>query len=147
MYTIPLISPIAPYIELASSEASAPQPAHNLDLCVAQEGETTRLRIPIHLVLPLIISDNSFISRTYSDYLQGARQMLESGVPLSDVIGNDNEVVVDLFFRSRMPNDNFDCASWACEISRSNQETDLFVRLATAFLLTFMMRVSQKPSV
>lgn len=81
------------------------------------------------------------MSRTYSDYLAGARGMLESGVPLTDILGSSDRVAVDLFFRPRQTDDKFDCASWACEVSRS-YETDIFVRLATACLLTHMMRVS-----
>ena len=81
------------------------------------------------------------MSRTYTDYLFGARRMLESGVPPGDVLGHTERVAVDLFFRPRRTNDKFDCASWACEVSRS-YDTNVFVRLATACLLTHMMRVS-----
>ena len=142
MYNMTLASPITPYVELASTPTATSPVTDNWDLCVAQEDQTTRLRVPIHLVLPLVVSDDSHLSRLYSDYLRGARQMLESGVPLSDVVGQDDDVAVDLFFRGRLGNDKFDCASWACEVCRSYHNTDKYIRLATACLLTFMMRVS-----
>jgi hypothetical protein len=69
--------------------------------------------------------------------------MLETGVPWSNVLGVGDEVAVDLFFRSRTERDPFDCPSWACEVSRS-YETDVFARLGTAYMLTFMMRVSSE---
>ncbi|KIW62405.1 hypothetical protein PV04_10583 [Phialophora macrospora] len=132
-------SPVTPYLELASNFPSGQTRQNEWDLCVAQEDLVTRLRIPRHLILPLVIPDDSSMSRTYTDYLFGARRMLESGVPEFDVLGHADRIVVDLFFRPRGANDKFDCASWACEVSRS-YESDIFVRLATACLLTHMMR-------
>jgi hypothetical protein len=72
--------------------------------------------------------------------------MLETGVPWSNVLGVGDEVAVDLFFRSRTERDPFDCPSWACEVSRS-YETDVFARLGTAYMLTFMMRWLLVPTV
>ncbi|OCT48154.1 hypothetical protein CLCR_03943 [Cladophialophora carrionii] len=132
-------SPATPYLELVTNFPSGQVRQNEWDLCVAQEDHVTRLRIPRHLILPLVVPDDSPMSRTYTDYLFGARRMLESGVPASDVLGHSDRVAVDLFFRPRRANDKFDCASWACEVSRS-YDTDVFVRLATACLLTHMMR-------
>ncbi|KAK5557109.1 hypothetical protein LTR46_004920 [Exophiala xenobiotica] len=140
------ISPTAPYLELASTPESSTSAPNGWDLSVAQENQSTRLRIPRHLVLPLIIPDDSYMSRTYTHYLQGARQMLETGVPWSNVLGVGDEVAVDLFFRSRTERDPFECSSWACEVSRS-YETDVFARLGTAYMLTFMMRWLLVPTV
>ncbi len=135
------ISPMSPYLEPALTPESSNSAPNGWDLTVAQENRSTRLRIPRHLVLPLVIPDDSYMSRTYTHYLQGARQMLESGVPRSNVLGVGDEVPVDLFFRSRTDRDHFDCSSWACEVFRS-YETEVFARLGTAYMLTFMMRVS-----
>jgi hypothetical protein len=135
-------SPSTPYFELIGGIPSTQQRQDEASLCVAQQDQpSSRLRIPRHLVLPLTIPDESPMSRTYTDYVLGARRMLESGVPPSDVLGPTDRIAVDLFFRPRQANDRFDCASWACEVSRS-YDTDVAVRLATACLLTFMMRVS-----
>ncbi|OQV01549.1 Fungal Zn2-Cys6 binuclear cluster domain-containing protein isoform 2 [Cladophialophora immunda] len=132
-------SPATPYFELVTNFPSAQPRLNEWDLCVSQEDQFTRLRVPRHLVLPLVIPDDSPMSRTYTDYVHGARRMLESGVPVSDVLGASEKVAVDLFFRPRQATDKFDCASWACEVSRSF-DNDVFVRLASAYLLTHMMR-------
>ncbi len=134
-------SPSTPYFEPITNFPSGQPRQNEWDVCVAQEDQVTRLRIPRHLVLPLVIPDDSPMSRTYTDYLFGARRMLESGVSAGDILGHSERVSVDLFFRPRRTNDKFDCASWACEVSRS-YDTNIFVRLATACLLTHMMRVS-----
>jgi len=81
------------------------------------------------------------MSRIYTHYLQGAKQMLEQGAHVADVLGSNDEVSVDLFFRDRTNNDKFDCASWACEVFRS-YDTDVFARLGSSYMLTLMMRVS-----
>jgi len=140
------ISPMSPYLEPALTPESSNSAPNGWDLTVAQENRSTRLRIPRHLVLPLVIPDDSYMSRTYTHYLQGARQMLESGVPRSNVLGVGDEVPVDLFFRSRTDRDHFDCSSWACEVFRS-YETEVFARLGTAYMLTFMMRWLLVPTV
>ncbi|KIX96300.1 uncharacterized protein Z520_08078 [Fonsecaea multimorphosa CBS 102226] len=132
-------SPATPYFELVTNFPSSQPRLNEWDLCVAQEDQVTRLRVPRHLILPLVIPDDSPMSRTYTDYLHGARRMLETGVPVSDVLGATEKVAVDLFFRPRRATDKFDCASWACEVSRSF-DNDVFVRLASAYLLTHMMR-------
>ncbi|KAJ4527748.1 hypothetical protein HRR83_000502 [Exophiala dermatitidis] len=137
--TEPVASPTSPYLEQVTSHAHSAPAIARRDLCVAQDGASTRLRIPVHLVLPLTVTDDSSMSRTYSHYLQAAHQMLEAGVPLSYLLGSPDQVVVDLFFRPREANDIYTCASWACEVCRS-YDHDIFVRLGCVFLLTSMMR-------
>ncbi|KAK4936101.1 hypothetical protein LTR10_022945 [Elasticomyces elasticus] len=132
-------SSTVPYLELVSTPTPSTPAPNNWDLCVAQENQATRLRIPRHLVLPLTIPDDSYLSRIYSHYLQGAKQMLEQGVHVADVLGSNDEVAVDLFFRERRESDKFDCASWACEVFRS-YNTDVFARLGSSYMLTLMMR-------
>jgi len=101
----------------------------------------TQIRIPIHLVLPLIVPDDSYLSNMYTSYVEGARQMLESGTSSKDVLGRSDEVSMELFFRFRNGTDTFDCASWACEVCRALPILDEYVRMASAYMLTFMMRV------
>ena len=101
----------------------------------------TPLRIPVHLVYPLIIPDDSYLSNMYTDYVKGARQMLMSGASFKDVLGHSDEVSIELFFRSRIETDTFECASWACEVCRALPILDDYVRMASAYMLTFMMRV------
>lgn len=132
-----------PYVELIMNTSVPAGATSDWDLCVAQLAQGTQLRVPRHLILPLVISDDSTMSRTYTHYLQAARQMLQNGVPVSEILGPSDTVAVDIFFRPRAHGDNFDCASWACEISRSN-DTDVFVRLASVFFLTHMMRVRRE---
>lgn len=134
-------SSTVPYLELVSPPTPSTPVPNNWDLCVAQEDPSTRLRIPRHLVLPLTIPDDSYMSRIYTHYLQGAKQMLEAGVPRAHVLGANDEVAVDMFFRNRTEDDKFDCASWACEVFRS-YDTDIFARLGSSYMLTLMMRVS-----
>jgi len=102
----------------------------------------TRLRIPVHLVLPLIIPDDSLLSNMYSNYVEGARQMLEMGRPLSEILGPGEDVSLELFFPARTEKDGFDCASWACDVCRALPVLDDSVRIATVYLLTRMMQVS-----
>lgn len=68
--------------------------------------------------------------------------MLKSGTSIRDVLGHSDEVSVDLFFRSRSETDTFDCASWACEVCRALPVIDDYVRIASIYMLTMMMRVS-----
>ena len=102
----------------------------------------TKLRIPVHLVLPLIIPDDSLLSNMYSNYVEGARQLLEAGHPTSEILGTSDDFSLELFFRPRTESDVFDCASWACEVYRALTVLDDSVRIAAAYLLTYMMRVS-----
>ncbi|KAI1612654.1 hypothetical protein EDD36DRAFT_452246 [Exophiala viscosa] len=122
-------SATVPYLELVSTPIPFTPAPNNWDLCVAQEDQATRLRIPRHLVLPLTIPDDSYMTK----------QMLEQGIHVADVLGSNDEVSVDLFFRDRTNKDKFDCASWACEVFRS-YDTDVFARLGSSYMLTLMMR-------
>lgn len=138
----PIQYPSEPYLEMAGMPSAGSFISNKSALCVAQVGGSTRLRVPIHLVEPLIIPDESFLSRVYSDYYRGAKQMLVNGLPLSEVLGSGEEMIVDLFQQQRTAGDKFDCGSWACETSRSLVEIDEYVRLAMALFLAAMMRVS-----
>ena len=130
---------------------TTPQSAHfagghtvpqQLGVTIAQDVGYGRQVVPPHLVMPMVVQDDSPLSRVYTDFLNGGRQMLAEGVPLRDVIGIDDSVDVTLIFRSRRPQDKFDTCSWASELYRSFTQIDQFARLANVMMLTFMMRVS-----
>jgi hypothetical protein len=95
----------------------------------------TQLRIPVHLVLLPIVPDDSYLSNMYTDYVEGARQMLKSGGSFKDVLGHGDEVSIELFFRSRTETDTFDCASWTCEVCHALPMLDDYVRMANAYML------------
>ena len=135
----PLDSPIQP--STVGSTTSSSAASQSVEVVVAQEGQNGRASLPIHLIMPLVVSDDTVMSRLYTDYVHAARHMLATGVPVKDVIGATDEVVVTLLFRQRQPGDKFDTCSWASELYRSFAEIDQYVRLANAMMLTYMMRV------
>ena len=140
LQTLSLESPITPYFETNSSSPTPPT-ANSWDLNVFHPYQGAILRVPPHLVLPLIVSDDSYLSNMYTNYVAGARQLLDNGAPVTEVLGASDEVPLDLFFRSRAETDDWSCASWACEVSGALVELEEGVRLASVYLLTFMMRV------
>ena len=138
-------APLLPYVEMSNIPAQSPFIASSWDLSITREDGITNLRIPIHLVQPLLVPDDSYLSNMYTDYVRGARFMIQQGTPVSQLLGSTAHIPVDLFFRNREPNDPWDCASWACEIWRSFVEVDGCVRLASVMCLTLMMRVGHEP--
>ncbi|KAK5053121.1 hypothetical protein LTR84_002095 [Exophiala bonariae] len=141
-----LQSPTSLYVESTNLPPSKQRAGNASDLSIAQDNMMVQLRIPIHLVLPLIIPDDSYLSNMYTDYVEGAKQMLKSGTSFTDVLGDNDEVSLELFFRSRTGNDKFDCASWACEVCRALPILDDYVRMASAYMLTLMMRWLLSPT-
>lgn len=98
-------------------------------------------RIPIHLVQPLHHEESAPpVSSVFSDFLNGARRMLDSGTDPAELFGEAGSIVVDLFFRDRS-GENFTCCSWASEVQRQFPEFDDLVRLAQIALLCRLMRV------
>lgn len=96
--------------------------------------------IPVYLIQSRLVLEDSALSKVYTGFRDAARQMIATGTPALNIV-NGSEVVVDLFFRERWPNDGFTCSSWACELCRSFGEVDDIVRIACVFLLTRLMRV------
>lgn len=96
--------------------------------------------IPLHLIQPRIVIEDSPLSKVYTGFRDAARQMIATGTPAADIV-NSTDVALDLFFRERELFDAFTCASWACELCRSFGDVDDTVRLASIFLLTRLMRV------
>jgi len=100
-------------------------------------------RLPIHLITPMELEDRSPLSLVFTDFRRAARDMLDSGLPPAAVTGPDF-VIVDLFFRNRIPSDAHTTCSWASELCKSFDGIDVFVRLAKVFFLSTYMRVSLK---
>ena len=98
-----------------------------------------RLRVPIHLIQPLTVVEDSVLCRVYTDFLRGARQMIDNGSFPLDLLGGPG-VNVDLFLRARRDDDRYTACTWACEVVSHIGEFDLFMRMAWAMLLTLSMR-------
>ena len=102
-------------------------------------------RIPICLIQPLPNIDSSPLCKVYTSFLRTARQKIAQGTPASDLLGHD-DIVIDLFFRSRRATDPFTATSWASEVVSHVSQLDDFVRLAWIVLLTLLMRWLLFPS-
>ena len=98
-----------------------------------------RLRVPIHLMQPFTVVEDSVLCRVYTDFLRGARQMIDNGSFPHDLLGGPG-VNVDLFLRARRDDDRYTACTWACEVVSHIGEFDLFMRMAWAMLLTLSMR-------
>lgn len=96
-------------------------------------------RFPLYTVQPVVAMENSPLSRVITDYRDAARAAIESSTAPIDILGPDG-IEVDLFFRDRRPEDNFNVCNWAAELSRSFEDWDIYVRLAGCLSLTYVMR-------
>ncbi|MCJ1474753.1 hypothetical protein MMC13_003413 [Lambiella insularis] len=98
-----------------------------------------RVMIPIHLVQPHAIVDDSMLSRVYTDFLRAARYMIQNGKSTAELISGD-DIMVDLVYRPRREDDAFTSCSWASEVVRDLGELDEFMRLDWVVFLCPMMR-------
>lgn len=111
----------------------------------ARERQERRLQGPQHLILPHTIDDQSPLSLTYTNFIQGAQHMLGQGATLESILG-PLDAEVDLLFRPREQPDHFSASTWACEVVRLASPIDLVTQLATVFLLARFMRWTLDPS-
>ncbi|KAK5232138.1 hypothetical protein LTR47_006667 [Exophiala xenobiotica] len=90
------------------------------------------------LTLPLIYPGDpmSDIALSFRD---GARDLLKSGVSLQSVMGS-GPTDVELLFRTRRPDDEYNVPGWACELSWGFQDVDWHVKLAEVFMRVRIMR-------
>jgi hypothetical protein len=88
-----------------------------------------------------ILSDGSQMANLFYSYRGAAQEMIATGTPIFQILGNIHQYDVELLFRSRKPHDKYDADSWACELLRSLEDFDLFVLLASCALYTGYMRV------
>ena len=105
-----------------------------------QKRQIANYTIPVYLIQPLILIENSTLSRVYTDYLVAARQQIADGFPVESIMGPDF-VCVDLFFRDRVPSDAFDVSTWACELMKPFDDHNDFARLAGVLMNAYLMKV------
>ncbi|KIW70914.1 hypothetical protein PV04_03144 [Phialophora macrospora] len=87
----------------------------------------------------LIAQEETPLSRVIVGYRDGARSLISNGADLAGILGSD-AIDVELFFRDRGPEDQFTVCNWACEVWRSFDDWDVFVRLAHILAYTVVMR-------
>lgn len=112
------------------------------DLIMMNADMISHTNVPIHLVQPLILSDDYVMSRVYTNYLYAARKMIAGNTPVLELVGPNDDVVVDLCFRPRQEGDKWDCSAWACEFCRTFADLDIILKLGWTFHLTRLMQVS-----
>lgn len=85
--------------------------------------------------LSLSSSADFLVGHAILSYLHLARSMIAQGVPLSQVFGPDNPNML-LLFRHRVPSDDN-----SAELSAKVAMADLPIRVATAVIFTYFLRV------
>ncbi|CAI0643787.1 unnamed protein product [Colletotrichum noveboracense] len=85
-------------------------------------------------------SDGSPLSNIFYSYRDAAMEMLSNGVPSYKVLGPQDQIDLELFFRDRQPEDAYDIHSWACELVKNIEGYDVFVQLACCALYATYMR-------
>ncbi|KAK2776917.1 bZIP transcription factor, partial [Colletotrichum kahawae] len=86
-------------------------------------------------------SDGSPLSNIFYNYRDAAMEMLSNGVPSYQVLGPQDQIDLELFFRDRQPGDAYDVHSWACELVKNIEGYDVFVQLASCALYATYMRM------
>ncbi|KAK7889947.1 hypothetical protein LTR67_008411 [Exophiala xenobiotica] len=90
------------------------------------------------ITLPLIHPSDP-MSDVALSFRDGARELLKYGVSLRSVMGS-GPTDVELLFRTRQPNDEYNVPGWACELSWGFQDIDWHVKLAEVFMRVRIMR-------
>ncbi|KAI1619725.1 hypothetical protein EDD37DRAFT_654613 [Exophiala viscosa] len=88
--------------------------------------------------LPLICPGDP-INEMVISFRDGARDLLKSGVSLESVMGS-GLTDVELLFRLRQPDDEWNVPGWACEMTWGLQDVDWHVQLAEVFMRVRFMR-------
>ncbi|KAF5497229.1 hypothetical protein CGCS363_v008078 [Colletotrichum siamense] len=91
-------------------------------------------------------SDGSPLSNIFYSYRDAAMEMLSNGVPSYQVLGPQDQIDLELFFRDRQPGDAYDVHSWACEVVKNIEGYDVFVQLASCALYATYMRWNILPT-
>ncbi|KAJ0382598.1 hypothetical protein COL922a_012215 [Colletotrichum nupharicola] len=91
-------------------------------------------------------SDGSPLSNIFYSYRDAAMEMLSNGAPSHKVLGPQDQIDLELFFRDRQPEDAYDIHSWACELVKNIEGYDVFVQLACCALYATYMRWNILPT-
>ena len=110
------------------------------DTTIRQKHVIKVLRIPVHFIQPLCTIEVSLLCRVYAGFLRAARQHLGDNTVSPEVLLGSDEIVIDLFFRSRRNQESLTASSWASEVVSHVSQLDDYVRLAWIVLLTLLMR-------
>ena len=89
-----------------------------------QQQQALKLQDPLHSITPYAVPDQSPFSLLFDNFKNGVRDMLAQGTTLAQVLG-PLDLVADLFFRPREPNDPFSASTWACELARLDEQADI----------------------
>lgn len=96
-------------------------------------------RIAEHTIPPLLVEENSDMSRLYVGFKDAALELIGNGASVPEILGSSDTISIDLFVRDRLPEDAYTVCNWACELIKHLPEFDIFVQLAwIAFLARFM---------
>lgn len=106
-----------------------------------QRQQLMNCRLPDHKALPILLDDSSVLSGSYINFKNRAQSLIQSGMPLLDVLGDPNVTHVDMFLRDRAPGDMQTTCNWSCELMRQLPELDISMRLAWIALLSRFMQV------
>ena len=98
------------------------------------------LRVPVHFIQPLCTIEASLLCRVYAGFLRAARQQVADNTVSPEQLMANDEIMIDLFFRSRRNKESLTASSWASEVVSHVSQLDDYVRLAWIVLLTLLMR-------
>ncbi|KZF23630.1 hypothetical protein L228DRAFT_260421 [Xylona heveae TC161] len=86
--------------------------------------------------------EESLTSTVFLRFRDAALQMMADGVPAPVILGPPEFINFDLFFRERTSQDNHTVSSFACEVCKTLPGQEIFVLLAGAMFLGYLMRAS-----
>ncbi|KAI8249828.1 hypothetical protein K4K58_010349 [Colletotrichum sp. SAR11_239] len=78
-----------------------------------QARQLLNMRTEEYRLPSFMTSDGSPLSNIFYSYRDAAMEMLSNGVPSYQVLGPQDQIDLELFFRDRQPGDAYDVHSWA----------------------------------
>ncbi|GAB7347559.1 hypothetical protein MBLNU459_g4449t1 [Dothideomycetes sp. NU459] len=112
-----------------------------------QDQQMLNFQFPAHSILPLHGTEDEILGKVYTSFRDAALQMMASGTPAPKVLGPPGYVELDLFFRSREPQDIYNVDNFACEILKTRpDDQEIFVKLACVPMVAYLMRWMLMPT-